>query len=234
MQMLNLGHRNVHRWLGGYARASLRRMTQPRHDGPRHLLVGICDHYEPLWGHASDTRGAERVTRWLTRYPEVVRDVRDADGRPPRHTFFFPGEQYRPEYLDIPRAAHARRIWRGGAAHLHHDSDDADKLTADLLRYLGAHAEHGHLARDESGRLVLRGSFTGTGAWRTRVATAAIVGWTPSSASCSIPAATPTLRSPRRRTRRSRTSSIRSIGRTGTRSERARMKPERVLGLVRR
>jgi hypothetical protein len=152
VHMLNLDHRNVHRWLGGYARASLRRMTQPRHDGPRHLLVGICDHYEPLWGHASDARGAERVQRWLTRYPEVVRDVRDADGRPPRHTFFFPGEQYRPEYLDT-----LARLTRGGFGevelHLHHDSDDAEKLTADLLRYLGAYAEHGHLARDESGRL---------------------------------------------------------------------------------
>jgi hypothetical protein len=149
---LAFAHKHLHRWLGGYARATLRRVTAPRHDGPRHLLLAICDHYEPLWGHASAERGAARVERWRVGYPEVARNVRDADGRPPRHTFFFPGEQYHPGYLDA-----LGQLTRGGfgevEVHLHHDSDDAQKLSSDLRRYLAAYAEHGHLSRDPSGRL---------------------------------------------------------------------------------
>ncbi|HEY4160105.1 MAG TPA: hypothetical protein VGM29_18460 [Polyangiaceae bacterium] len=152
MSSLSLDPKHVHGWLGGYARAALRRLTTPGHDGPRHVLFAICDHYEPLWGHASDVCGEERVRRWLTRYPEVVRELYDADGRTPRHSFFFPGEQYRPEYLEaLARLAH--RGYGEVELHLHHDGDDAEKLTSDLTRYLAAYAEHGHLSRDADGKL---------------------------------------------------------------------------------
>jgi hypothetical protein len=152
VQSLASVHKHVHRWMGGYARATLRRLLTPQPAGPRHLLVAICDHYEPLWGRASDATGRERVERWRNRYPELARGVRDADGRPPRHTFFFPGEQYRPEYLEA-LAVLARNGLGEVELHLHHDSDDADKLKRDLSRYLAAYAEHGHLARDEHGQL---------------------------------------------------------------------------------
>ena len=147
-----LDHKHIHRWLGGYARASLRRLALRKPDAPQHVLFAICDHYEPLWKRASDSQGHERVERWRTRYPEVTRDMRDADGRPPRHSFFFPGEQYRPEYLDA-LAELTRRGFGEVEVHLHHDGDDAEKLTADLERYLRAYAEHGHLSRDANGRL---------------------------------------------------------------------------------
>ena len=145
-------HRNVHRWLFGYAEAALRQLHDGRHDGPKHLLVAVCDHYEPLWGDASEERGTARVQRWLTRYPQLVQGLRDADGRPPRHSFFFPGEQYRPEYLDA--LAQLAKAGLGEVeVHLHHDGDDATKLTRDLEGYLKAYADHGHLSRDRDGRL---------------------------------------------------------------------------------
>jgi hypothetical protein len=152
LRFFSLPHRNVHRWLGGYARATLRNLAARRHDGPKHLLVALCDHYEPLWGNASDARGAERVQRWLTLYPALAQGMADADGRPPRHSFFFPGEQYKPEYLDA-LAQLARRGFGEVELHLHHDGDDAEKLTRDLLGYLRAYAEHGHLSRSGDGRL---------------------------------------------------------------------------------
>ena len=152
LQLPKLPHRNVHRWLPGYAETKLRDLTRARFVGPRHLLVAVCDHYEPLWGDASDQRGRERVQRWLEKYPKLAQDFRDADGRPPRHTFFFPGEQYRPEYLDA--LAQLARAGLGEVElHLHHDRDDAEKLTRDLLGYLRLYAEHGHLSRDADGRL---------------------------------------------------------------------------------
>lgn len=152
MLSLAIPHRNVHRWLGGYLQSRLRALRSQPHDGPRHLLLSLCDHYEPLWGDASPERGRERVRRWLEGYPELTRGIRDADGRSPRHTFFFPGEQYRPEYLD-DLASLARRGLGEVEVHLHHDGDSAEKLGADLRDYTQKFARHGHLSRDASGRL---------------------------------------------------------------------------------
>ena len=91
-----LKNKNLHTWLGGYARQRIENARAPRPIGPRHLLFAFCDHYEPLWGNATPEVGDARVRAWAERYPELAGAFRDADGRPPRHSFFFPGEQYRP------------------------------------------------------------------------------------------------------------------------------------------
>jgi hypothetical protein len=152
MDLSKLPHRNLHRWLGGYAKEAWRGLLRPPHHGPKHLLVAVCDHYEPLWGDASPERGRERVQRWLDLYPRLAGEFRDADGRAPRHSFFFPGEQYRPEYLD-GLAKLARAGLGEVELHLHHDGDDAAKLAHDLESFLKLYAEHGHLSRDATGRL---------------------------------------------------------------------------------
>src|SRR4051812_45620232 len=90
-----LRKRNLHTWTAGYARwlaasAVPRARTALRpHAGPRHLLFAFCDHYEPLWKTRDRGAGAERVRAWLHGYPALVGPFRDADGRPPRHSFFF-------------------------------------------------------------------------------------------------------------------------------------------------
>ena len=155
MQLLDLSklpHRNVHRWLGAFAKQSLNQLLPERHAGPKHLLVAVCDHYEPLWGDADADRGELRVQRWLELYPRLCSGFRDADGRPPRHTFFFPGEQYRPQYLES-LATLARAGLGEVELHLHHDGDDAEKLAHDLESFLHLYAQHGHLSRDGDGRL---------------------------------------------------------------------------------
>ena len=148
--MTRIAHRNVHRWLGGYARHLLGRARPP--DGPIHLLVAVCDHFEPLWGGASVEQGSDRLRYWVEGYPRVMRGFRDADGRSPRHTFFFPGEQYQANYLDA-----LGHLVKGGHGevelHLHHDGDDAEKLSQDLRGYLDSYAGHGHLSRESNGRL---------------------------------------------------------------------------------
>ena len=138
--------RNLHTWARGYARHTLRRAAQPRVAGPRHLLFALCDHYEPLWGKVSDEVGRARVAAWVEGYPALAR-FRDADGRPPRHSWFFPGEEYRPEFLD-GLATLARGGFGEVEVHLHHDGDTRETLEGKLdetLRLLGG---HGHLSRD--------------------------------------------------------------------------------------
>lgn len=152
MLAFSFHHRNVHRWLAGYAWHWLKTHTLPERGGLTHVLFAICDHFEPLWGGAGDAEGLERVARWEATYPALAREFRDADGYPPRHTFFFPGEQYRPPYLES-----LGRIARAGLGevelHLHHDADDAPGLASDIGSYTRGYASHGHLPRDADGRV---------------------------------------------------------------------------------
>ncbi|HEX4461474.1 MAG TPA: hypothetical protein VIA18_26015 [Polyangia bacterium] len=146
-----LRDKHLDKWLGGWMRDRLR----PRpatHDGTRHLLFAFCDHYEPLWKGAGEAQGRARVAAWSEQYPRLAAPYRDADGRAPRHSFFFPGEQYAPYYLDA-LAGLAQRGFGEVELHLHHDGDTNAKLRADILDYLGKYAQHGHLSRDTDGRL---------------------------------------------------------------------------------
>jgi hypothetical protein len=143
--------KNLHTWLRGYARHLVRR-PPPAPRGPRHLLFAFCDHYEPLVGGVPDTTGDARVAVWSDRYPALTAPFRDADGHAPRHSFFFPGEQYRPRWLDA-LASFTRRGLGEVELHLHHDADTAANLRKDILAYLALFAEHGHLTRDPGGRL---------------------------------------------------------------------------------
>ena len=144
--------RNLDRWLPGYARDLGRKLRRPKHDGPRHLLFALCDHYEPLWGKVDDAQGGERVKAWHEGYPRLTSGFRDADGRPPRHSFFFPGEEYRPYFLDA-LADLARKDLGEVEVHLHHDGDTAATLAPKLERTIADFAQHGHLSRDAAGRL---------------------------------------------------------------------------------
>lgn len=147
-----LRQKNLQRWLPGYLQDLRERLVAPAYEGPRHVLVAVCDHYEPLWGKADHEKGAERVAMWRQGYPKLAARYRDADGRTPRHSFFFPGEEYRPEYLE-PLAELARDGFGEVEVHLHHDGDTAESLEAQLRKTLADFAEHGHLSRDPDGRI---------------------------------------------------------------------------------
>ena len=143
--------KNLHTWLGGYAVELARRALRPRPPGPRHLLFALCDHFEPLWKGAPPALGRERVRAWSEGYPAIFGDFRDADGRPPRHSFFYPGEQYAPEYLE-PLADLARAGFGEVEVHLHHDGDSPATLRQSLDQAVARFRRHGHVSTDAAGR----------------------------------------------------------------------------------
>jgi hypothetical protein len=150
--------KNLQAWAGGYARW-LARSAVPRaqaalqrNGGPRHLLFAFCDHYEPLWKTRDREIGRQRVRVWHHQYPALAAPFRDADGRTPRHSFFFPGEEYEHEYLDR-LASLARRGLGEVELHLHHHDDTGPGLRRTITDYLARFAGHGHLSRDAGGRL---------------------------------------------------------------------------------
>ncbi len=147
-----LRKKNLHTWLPGYARDLARRaVSRARVEGPRHVLFALCDHYEPLWHQAPAEQGRARVAAWTEGYPALAADFRDADGRPPRHSFFYPGEQYAPEYLE-PLADLARKDLGEVEVHLHHDRDTAVTLRRSLEQTLVDLGRHGHISKDSAGR----------------------------------------------------------------------------------
>ena len=144
-----LRKKNLHQWLPDYARHLVRRARTPRARGDAHLLFALCDHYEPLHGHADDETGKRRVDAWAERYPDLGQ-FRDTNGRPPRHGWFFPGEEYRPYFLD--RLAELAKAGFGEVeVHLHHDGDTRATLTEKLQTTLSTFAQHGHLSRTAKG-----------------------------------------------------------------------------------
>jgi hypothetical protein len=152
--------KGMHRWIAPYAlSAPARRPPVP--DRPVDVLLAICDHYEPKLGGAPPAQACERVRRWAEEYPKQFERFRDSDGRPPRHSFFYPIEEYEPEYLDA-----LARLCRAGfgevEVHLHHDNDTAENLRRTLLDFkVMLHERHGLLGRDRRTGEVVYGFIHG-------------------------------------------------------------------------
>ena len=150
-----LQEKHFEKWLPGYVRHALGERRRAKREavspGKRHLLFAFCDHFEPRWKGPPEDVAQGRVDRWTENYPRMAAQFRDANGRSPRHSFFFPGEEYAPSYLEG-----LAKLAAGGFGevelHLHHDGDTAENLRREVARYLGLFAEHGHLCRQD-GRL---------------------------------------------------------------------------------
>ncbi len=142
-------NRGLHRWLVPYCLQSSRR--RPPAAGQKiHLLLCIADHYEPHNGGVPDERADARVASWLERYPALFANFHDADGRPPRHTFFYPVEQYNRGHVES-----ISQLCRSGFGeieiHFHHDNDTAENLRQTLLHAKALLMDrHGQLARRKS------------------------------------------------------------------------------------
>jgi hypothetical protein len=127
--------RHMHIWLGAYVRGEWKApptaATQP---GTQHVMFCFVDHYEPQWARPTYEVECERVQRWRDEYPRLCEGLRDADGRQPIHTFFYPEEEYRPEHLD--KIVDLCRMGLGEIdIHLHHHDDTEAGLREKLRRF---------------------------------------------------------------------------------------------------
>ncbi len=132
----------AHRWLAAWARDRARKAFMAPPVEQRHLLLAVCDHFEPLHGRVPHDVGLARVRAWRERYPELASRFRDSSGRPPRHTFFFPGEEYSAAFVE-PLAEMVEAGLGEVEVHLHHDGDTRASLRDKLQRTLAALGAHG-------------------------------------------------------------------------------------------
>lgn len=137
------------RWVPAYVRQrSLRRRNHPDFSEPVDVFIAVCDHFEPETGKVDAATALTRVDTWAECYPQQFGDLRDCNGRPPQHTFFFPQDEYRPEYVD--RLADLVRAGFGDVdVHLHHHNDTPDGFREKLEVFRNVlHHRHGLLRTD--------------------------------------------------------------------------------------
>lgn len=151
--MRTLRARGLGRWMVTYLMQSSRRRTLPP-DEEIHVLLCIADHFEPKGDGANRQRAAARVRHWVETYPRQLGVFRDSDGRPPRHTLFYPLEEYEPDYVEA-LAGLCRAGFGEIEVHLHHQNDTGEHLREQLLRFRDMLAgRHGLLSRDrDSGEI---------------------------------------------------------------------------------
>jgi len=155
-----LRRKGLDRWLLPYLLSRGKRRS-PEPGAPVHLILAICDHYEPKRGGASPAKARGRVQQWLDEYPRLFDRFRDADGNPPQHTFFYPADEYEPELVDMVGGL-CRRGYGEVEIHLHHDNDTADKLRNTLMGFKTTlHDRHGLLSKHPETREVAYGFIHG-------------------------------------------------------------------------
>jgi hypothetical protein len=118
-------------------------------------MIAVADHFEPSilpqtpWKYADMDEQDRRLERWCLEYPKVFGGLRDSDGRPFPHTYFYPAEQYQKNLLER-LAQHCKDGWGEVEIHLHHGvtAPDTSRNTRQiLLRFVDELVGHGCLSR---------------------------------------------------------------------------------------
>lgn len=110
----------------------------------RHLIFCFVNHFEPRWNNANVQTETDRVKRWFEGYPKLALRHKDSNGRPPKHTWFYAAEQYKPSHLE--RLSKLCELGFGEIElHLHHGYDTPDGLKTKLEDAKANFSKHGAL-----------------------------------------------------------------------------------------
>ncbi len=146
--------RHAQLWLPAYWRDRRARWDLKREiEGAGRVWLAIADHFEPLWHGADEPAGEERVARWSREWPAIAGRYRDSAGSPPKWTFFYAEEQYRPRLVDV-LAGMARSGFADVEVHIHHDREGrhnfVDRISSFTERLFHRHG----LLRKDAGKIV--------------------------------------------------------------------------------
>lgn len=145
-------------WLSRYPFWRVRTMLRSmRDDGAtQHLMVIVANHFEPSWKDDNSfcdlNTQARRIKSWVKQARATGAQLRDHDGTPFRHTYFYPGEQYHRPLLEMLADLEAEGLGEV-EIHLHHGverPDTADRTRRALVEFRDLLAEeHQCLSRED-------------------------------------------------------------------------------------
>jgi len=133
--------KNMHIWFLNYI---LNLFKRQKITETKHIMFCFVDHYEPQWRNKDNINiERNRVNRWFNEYPRIASKHQDADGCFPKHTFFYPEEEYRKEHLD-KLADLCARGFGDIEVHLHHQNDTSENFRNTLENFTQTlHEKHG-------------------------------------------------------------------------------------------
>jgi hypothetical protein len=116
-------------------------------EGIHHLVFVVANHFEPAWNEAGTPMDWDvqqmRLEHWCEQARATGRFIRDVDGMPFRHTYFYPAEQYHPGLLDVLAELQADGFGEV-EIHLHHGverPDTPESLRETLVHFRDALAD---------------------------------------------------------------------------------------------
>ena len=120
--------------------------------GTRHLLIAVCDHFEPFHDAKDRDEALSRVVRWRKEFPALTKEFVDSDGAHPAHSFFYPIEQY-DEGVLTELASICEENHTEVEIHFHHNDDSAENVRDALLKGIADFRKHNVLPNDPEGNV---------------------------------------------------------------------------------
>lgn len=144
--------RHAEIWLAPYVAGRLRTHLF-RRSVPQRAWLTIADHWEPLWHRPDIATARQRVARWREAWPQIAGSAAPDDaGNPPQYTFFFPEEEYKPEFVD-PLAELVALGIADVEVHIHHDGEGRQNFLDRMTSFCGVLEERHGLLRRKDGRV---------------------------------------------------------------------------------
>lgn len=142
---------NIGIWLGNYLKYSL--IHKQTNNQLIHVIFLFVDHFE-LAGKTP------RLSEWISRYPKLASNHKDADGTPPKHTWFYALDIMQEHELH-PMAQLVEKGFGEIELHLHHHHDSSKGLVEKLHNSLPVLQKYGFMRPLQNNKLASFGFIHG-------------------------------------------------------------------------
>ena len=119
-------------WLPHYLWQQMFKKRARKTKKPMHILFCFVDHFEPFHGGVDFKTAKQRVQAWVKGYPAMAEKYRDADGKPPQHTWFYPPHLNHIFLKDLVGLCNSN--YGEIEMHLHHNHMEPFPDTSETLR----------------------------------------------------------------------------------------------------
>jgi len=138
-------------WILSYIYECIKKKKISSH---RNVYFCLADHYEPYFGSVDKEVANKRVEDWCKKYPKVAEKHKDSAGNMPKHSYFYPCEEYDEDILNKLKLLCDQNLGDVDI-HLHHDNDTAENLEKTLTDFKELlYKKHNLLRKDSDGNII--------------------------------------------------------------------------------